>query len=586
MFTKGKSSLMRGAMKVFVGLMAISLLAACAGTAPTATAPQPTATQATGAGETMAPSATSAPTTATTPQAAGGLSMVIGVGDGSGQYTLNFNPFSPNRRMGVIYMYEPLYVVSTLNGKPVPFLGTDYSWKDSSTLVITTRDGVKWSDGQPFSADDVVFTFQYMKDHPEIDDAGIWQELDSVSAQGNQVTFKFKSADVPGFLKVSQIIIVPKHVWSSINNPAEVTNDKPVVTGPFVLGDFNPSQYTLKKNPTYWQADKVAPDELVFPLFGGNETATLKMTSGEWDWGTIAINNIDQVYVAKDPQHNKYFNPLGGAVSLVLNLKKAPFDDVAFRKAVAYAIDRKRISDKAENGAPVASQTALVLPNEQDWLDPSIAGQGYITTNVDQAKKTLQDAGYKTGSDGKLQGKDGKPISFTIQVPNGWTDWIQTCQFIQQDLAQLGIDVQVRTPEYSGYSDAMRNGSFDAALGGIGGSANVYLDYSPALDSTFSAAIGQPASSNFARWEDPATDQLLQQLRAATDTQTQKDLSYKLEAVMVNSLPYIPLFYGRNWGEYSTRKFVGWPDEQNPYAKPVPYLNDVLIVLTNLKPAQ
>jgi peptide/nickel transport system substrate-binding protein len=585
MFTKGKSSFTRGAMAVLAGLMAISLLAACAGTPATPTAPEATATQATGAGETMAPSATSAPTTATTPQATGGLSMVIGVGDGSGQYTLNFNPFSPNRRMGVIYMYEPLYVVSTLNGKPVPFLGTDYSWKDSSTLVITTRDGVKWSDGQPFSADDVVFTFQYMKDHPEIDDAGIWQELDSVSAQGNQVTFKFKSADVPGFLKVSQIIIVPKHVWSSISNPAEVTNDKPVVTGPFVLGDFNPSQYTLKKNPTYWQAGKVAPDELVFPLFGGNETATLKMTSGEWDWGTIAINNIDQVYVAKDP-HNKYFNPLGGAVSLVLNLKKAPFDDVAFRKAVASAIDRKRISDKAENGAPVASQTALVLPNEQDWLDPSIANQGYIETNVDQAKKTLQDAGYKTGSDGKLQGKDGKPISFTIQVPNGWTDWIQTCQFIQQDLAQLGIDVQVRTPEYSGYSDAMRNGSFDAALGGIGGSANVYLDYSPALDSTFSAAIGQPASSNFARWEDPATDQLLQQLRAATDAQTQKDLSYKLEAVMVNSLPYIPLFYGRNWGEYSTRKFTGWPDEQNPYAKPVPYLNDVLIVLTNLKPAQ
>jgi len=128
------------------------------------------------------------------------------------------------------------------------------------------------------------------------------------------------------------------------------------------------------------------------------------MASGEWDWATIAINNIDEVYVAKDPEHNKYFNPLGGAVSLVLNLKKAPFDDVAFRKAIAFAIDRKRISEKAENGAPVASQTALVLPNEQDWLDPSIPNQGYIETNLDQAKKTLQDAGYKTDSKWKTPG--------------------------------------------------------------------------------------------------------------------------------------------------------------------------------------
>jgi peptide/nickel transport system substrate-binding protein len=565
MFTQGKSSLTNPAMKVFITLMAITLLAACGGPNITTTAPQ---------------------ASETSPQTSGGLSLVIGVGDGSGQYTFNFNPFSPNRRMGVLYMYEPLYVVSTLNGIPVPFLGTDYTWKDSSTLVITTRDGVKWSDGQDFSAEDVVFTFQYMKDHPEIDSSGIWRELDSVSADGNQVTFKFKGANVPGFLKVAQIMIVPQHIWSTIDNPAEVTNENPVVTGPFVLGEFNPSQYTLKKNPTYWQAEKVAPDQLVFPLFGGNETATLKMASGEWDWATIAINNIDEVYVAKDPEHNKYFNPLGGAVSLILNLKKAPFDDLAFRKAVAYAIDRQRISEKAENGAPVASQVGLVLPNEQNWLDPSIPNQGYIETNIELAKQTLADAGYTTDANGKLLGKDGKAISFTIQVPNGWTDWIQTCQFIQQDLAQLGIDVQVRTPEYSGYSDALRNGTFDAALGGIGGAANVYLDYSPALHSSFSAPIGEAAVSNFARWEDPTTDQLLDQLRAATDEQTQKELSYQLERIMYDNLPYIPLFYGRNWGEYSTRKFVGWPDEQNPYAKPVPYLNDVLIVLTNLKPAK
>src|ERR1700738_3009404 len=97
--------------------------------------------------------------------------------------------------------------------KPVPWLATDYKWQDPQTLVFTIRDGVKWSDGQPFGPDDVVFTLSLLQKNAALDTAGLWKSLDTVTAQGNQVTFKFKMPSVPMFERVINQVIVAKHIW-------------------------------------------------------------------------------------------------------------------------------------------------------------------------------------------------------------------------------------------------------------------------------------------------------------------------------------------------------------------------------------
>jgi hypothetical protein len=112
----------------------------------------------------------------------------------------------------------------------------------------------------------VVFTFNLLKQDPALDTTGVWAQLSSVSGSGDKVTMKFKAPNVPFAATVSQVPIVPQHLWSSVSKPDTYPNTKPVGTGPFTLKSFAPTQYTEAKNEKYWQADKIAPATVNFPV--------------------------------------------------------------------------------------------------------------------------------------------------------------------------------------------------------------------------------------------------------------------------------------------------------------------------------
>jgi peptide/nickel transport system substrate-binding protein len=103
------------------------------------------------------------------------------------------------------------------------------------------------------------------------------------------------------------------------------------------------------------------------------------------------------------------------------------------------------------------------------------------------------------------------------------------------------------------------------------------------LASINTAPIGQPATSNWERWSDPTTDKLLEQYARSPDPAVQQQALAGIQKIMVEQLPTIPLIYGATWYEYSTARFVGWPDQQHPYALPAPYAApDVEVVVLNL----
>ena len=516
---------------------------------------------------------------------ASNASLTIGVDNGSPTFSDNFNPFAPGNRIGTSYIFEPLFFVNNIDGKVTPWLGTNYEWQGNKTLVVTVRNGVKWNDGQSFSAADVAFSFNYLKKYPALDSQGLWQVLSDVTASGDKVTFNFKTPNVPTFYSIATTVIIPQHIWSSITDPTQGMMKNPVATGPYMVGDFTPYQYTLKKNPTYWQADKVQVKSIVFPVLGNNQTAALKLSSGEWDWATLFLPNVQNTFVSKDPNYNKYWFPAGGVVSLALNLTKAPFNDVPFRQALAYAIDKQQISKQAEDGyVNVASQAGLILPGQSQALDPSLPNQGIYSYDVQKAKQLLSQAGYKTNSSGQLLDKSGKAISFSIEVPNGWSDWIQTAQVIQSNLQQLGITVNVTTPQYGAYSQSLSNGQFDGALMGFGGQASPYQAYNSLLNSQFALPVGQSTSQNQERWKDPTVDAVLANWQQSTDQSTQQNDAYQIEQKMYKDVPVIALFYGATWSEFSTKKFTGWPSASNPYAPPAPYGQPPLMIFTHLQP--
>jgi peptide/nickel transport system substrate-binding protein len=511
--------------------------------------------------------------------------LTIGVDNGSPTLQRNFNPFSGSKRTGTNYMYEPLEFVNPLDGSYTPFLATGHRFLNNKTVQFTIRKGVKWSDGQAFTPADVIFTFQLLKKNPGLDSLGIWQHVKSVSAKGQTVTFTFKSPDVPFAQQIASSLIVPQHVWSKVANPTTDTNPDPVVTGPYVLDQFNPNQYTLKKNPNYWQAGKVAADELVFPALTGNQTSQLELSRGSYDWATLFIPDVQKTWVAKDQAHNKYWFPPGGTITLYLNLTKAPFNSLAFRQGLSYGLDRTEIATKAEKGyVQPASQAGLLLPNLKKWLDPSLPNQGKVGYSPSKAMQMFAQAGYHMKG-GKLVGSNGKQVGFTLTTVNGFTDWLQGAQVIQQQLKKLGIQVTLNTPQYAEYFSSLQNGNYDTALGGFGGTGSPYIDYNGLLSSGLSAPVGKPAASNFERWHSAQTDALLTKLKSTTSIAQQKQATDQLQRVMFRQVPVLALFYGASWGEYSTKSFTGWPSAANPYAPPIPYNEAPLQILTHLKAA-
>ncbi len=493
----------------------------------------------------------------------------------------NFNPFSPNKAV-VGFTFETLYQVDGFNCSETPWLATAYEWEGTQKLTFTLRDGVKWHDGKPFTADDVVFTYEMIKANPALDLMGVGPILKSVAGQGNTVTMEFSSPAVLLFSKIAKVEIVPKHVWESAGDPVRFTNNDAIGTGPYRVKTFNARQMVLERVPDYWQADKVKIKELRFTHSPEGQVDQLRLERGEYDMNSMFVPDIEKVYVAKDPEHNKYWYAPGGVISLYPNLTKAPFDDVAFRKALTSAFDRQDIADKAQFGyVETASQTGLILPNQEEWLDKDIPDGGKIPYDVDKAKKALDDAGYTLDGENRRLGKDGKPLSFEFKVPSGWSDWIQAAQMVKNDFGKLGIQVDVATPQQATYDQDRAVGNYDLLFGVYGGDCNIHKDFADPLASAQSADIGKPAVSNFSRWRDDRTDQLLDQLASAGDEQAQKEAVHGLQQVMVDEVPNIPLWYGAKWFQYRTKRVVGWPNAEDPYATST----DVLLIITRLRPA-
>ena len=497
----------------------------------------------------------------------------------------NFNPLMPGTALGGRNLiYEPLEIVSATDGTYTPFLATGYKFTDPKTLVFTIRQGVKWSDGKPFSASDVVFTLNLLKKFPALDSNGVWQHVSAVSATGNDVTITFNAPNVPFAATIAQVPIVPQHVWSSVADPVKFANTKPIGTGPYTLGTFAPTQYALTKNPSYWQASKIVPQQVLFPAQASNQnTNQLDVSSGKYDWAYNFLPNVKTTYVARDPQHNIYWFPPGGSIGLYLNLTKAPYNDVNFRKGISLSLDRTTIANKAVNGyLGQASMSGLILPNLQKWLDPSLANQGQLSQNTSAATAAFAKAGY-TLQGGKLVGKDGKQASMTIVMPNNFSDWVAAATEVTNELKKVGMNVSTDLPQYAQYSSAIQSGSFNAAMGGYGGSGSPYTDFNNALNSSFAAPVGTPTANNFERFKSASVDKSLAQLAAATDTSTQQVATSQLQQAMYTQTPVVLLYYGGSWGLFSTKNFTGWPSAADPYALPTSYTNAALMVLTHLK---
>jgi peptide/nickel transport system substrate-binding protein len=509
--------------------------------------------------------------------------------NGGGPFVCNYNPYSPNQTDGSAgFIYEPMMIVNTLNGSVRPWLATSYAWSSGNrVLTFTIRKGVTFSNGEPFSATDVAFSFNLLKKFAGLDLNAVWSDsgLSSVTAPSpTKVVFTFARPDTPLFFYIAQTAIVPEKVWSKVANPVSFANTKPVGTGPYELASCQSSEYQFKANPHYWQPGKPTAKTITVPSLPSGAIADTKLSQGVFDWGGLFAPNVQGTYVAKDPKYNHYWYPQGTPVIMYPNDKVYPMNIAGFRRAMALALDRSKIGKIGESGyEDAANQTGVTLPEEQQWYDASAGNLGY---DPGAAAKLLSSLGF-TKKSGKLVAPNGQAVSLTIQVPSGFIDWISDCQLIAQELGAVGISVRVITPSYSTWQSNLATGHFTLALDEPSAGSNPWFMYHQVLATSETAAEGKTASSNYERWGDPATDKLLASFSSTSSVPAQKSALAGIEKIMVQQAPVIPLVYQAWWEQYSTQHFTGWPSAADPYAVPSPYsYPDDLLVITSIRPVR
>ncbi|MFK4090004.1 ABC transporter substrate-binding protein [Kribbella sp. NPDC020789] len=522
----------------------------------------------------------------------GTAATVLNVGMPNGPQTENHNPFlgsSSGASLGYRWMiFEPLVMINGI--KPTepgkPWLATEWKWDANFTkLSFTIRDGVKWSDGTPMTAEDVAYTFQLRQKNEALNSDAI--PYKTVTQTGNKVDLTFARSQFVNQNKILTVFVIQKAQWSAIKDPSQDTLKTPVGTGPYKIKSFTPQTTTLELRDSYWQ-DLPKVKELRYTSYNDNNAQTTALANGSSEWSFVFVPNVKAVFQDKDPKNHKLYFPANlGIHGLWINTTKKPFDDPALRRAMDKVINRDDIFMQGEAGyfyPKIESVTGIPTPAGEPFIAPEYKDKKHAV-DVEGAKSDLAAAGYKLEGD-VLKDKTGKPVTITLTDPAGWSDYVTDLEIIKDNLSTIGIKATVDKANQDAWFKNIDEGNFDAAMHWTNGGATPYDIYQNIMDGKILKPVGKGGvSGNYGRFNSPEATKALDEYANAADDAARTTALNTLQKIMVEQMPVIPTSASNIGGLYSTKNWTGWPDEANSYAPGQPTQQNALQIVLNLKPA-
>lgn len=505
-------------------------------------------------------------------------------------------------------VYESMFGYNSLTGEIEGILAKDdYIISDGMFTVFLNEDAM-WSNGEPLTSSDVLYTFNLHKKYPTSMESH-WQYIDDIFVDdAHTITFKLSEEKYnPLTMKdiVSSTFIMPECIYKDIEEKAievvraktdsgeidpaavleiirEYKDDKPVASGPYTIHSYNDNQVVLERVDSYWGKIKHGgelppPVYIIHPIYKSNDDGNNALEKGQLD---LSQNFIPQIWnkfskgVGTWYKERPYYNP-GTIPCMLMALLDKPFTDLAFRRAVAHAIDYENIRTTAIYGYAPKLKSGLIIPQgpELQYFNEYDVQKYGVSFDPERARSILKDAGYTWGVDSMLVSPEGERLSvLKVTCPSGWTDWESTVGIFVEGLLGVGIDVKPEFLEWGVFWQNLINGEFDFTMW-------TPLDYQTAslpwsrfawvMSSDEWAPKGEAMWNGMGRYKNDKADSLLTILPKLTDDAEIVETYRELNIKFMKEMPVIPLMY-RPWFfyEFSTKHWTNFPTNDNPRSPP------------------
>ncbi|AZY49503.1 ABC transporter substrate-binding protein [Bordetella avium] len=412
--------------------------------------------------------------------------------------------------------------------KPQP--GLAKSWEaspDGLSYTFHLQDNVKWHDGKPFSADDVVFSLTELL--PKVHARArviLGKYIDKVEKVDDKTVKISLKESFPAFMLMFEpgfAPMMPKHIYAGTDYASNPANQKPVGTGPFKLKEWKRGEYIkLERNPDYWKPGKPYLDELIFNVIPDSASRAVAYERGSVDVLRGGdVDNVDVKRLRALPNTNyttqgwEMFSP---QAYLIFNMRKPPFDNVKVRQAVMSAMNRKMVVDNIFFGQGKVSTSPFAAT--EMFHDKNLAAQSF---DMKKARELIKESGIK-------------PQDYTIRqlsFPYGST-WDRLGEYTKQSLEQLGFKVQLESTDAGGWASRTGNWDFDLTT------TYSYQYGDPALGvqrlyATSNIVKGSPFA-NVQGYSNPATDVLWEQAAAEVDPAKREAIYAKIQKTLVDEV--------------------------------------------------